>query len=391
MVPTLKRPNTFLFILLLAPFIKPVLVDEYPALDALYFVWKLLSLVFLAIGLLPEYFHHHPRKMIIGLLGLLLFWVIYCINCFASGTAVISTLTAALSAMLCFLLVSYETRIGNGWILLRSMSLLFTALILAHAISVVVLPVAPQTVFLLGMDNYSAFFIYPMLSVILFYQSLRFGRLRIHSWALILLVVFIYVYTASYTAAAAGLLFLACLFLYPSWRKLPKVRGIRWLVPLLLLLLVLIVEFEIQNLLSHFLNATSKGITLNSRTIIWDYALTLIAQKPLFGHGEFSAEQIAEYILYGTTHAHNLLLELVLRAGIIGAIGYVVYLCSFVSTFQGRRTNTRHNYLLLSSLLCQLILSFMDFYPSITVFYLFMAVLYFQERFTPPERRKSLL
>lgn len=392
MLPSIKRPNIFLLILLLAPFVKPVILESYPLLNTLFTLWKLLALAILFIFLLPRYLMYHPKKNMLGLFGLIIFWAIYCANCFFSNIEFASTLAAACASLLCFLLIAYEAQIGNGWTLLQSMSVLFCILILAHVCSVFLLPILPSTVFFLGMDNYSAFFIYPMLSIILFYHSLRYNKLRWFDWLLALLVVFLYLYTASYTAAATGLVYLVFLLFYSHYHKLPKIRGVRWLIPLFVALLVLIMRFQIQNLIAGFLNSTDKGITLNSRTVIWDHALDLISEAPFFGHGSFSATQIADYVLYGTNHAHNILLELLMRTGIVGTIAYLLFLCGFIPTFQRGKSDNRHSFLLLSSLIAQLVLSFMDYYPSITVFYMFMAVLYYRDYFTPePPKRKIQL
>jgi len=384
LLPTFQKPNAFYFILLLGPFIKPVLVESYSILNLFYMAWKLLSLAYLIVVLLPNYLCFHPKKHLLGIAGLCLFWLIFFIGCVVATADIFNTFIAAISAILCFLLISQQAQMGNGWILLKGLNILFTVLILIHAATVFLLPVQASTIFFLGMDNYSAFFIYPMLFVILFYHSLRYGKLRLHSWLMVFLVIFLYIYTSSYTAAAAGLLFIALISIYPHWHKLPKLRGVRWLILLLILVLFLIVEFEIQNLLASLLDSMSKGTTLNSRTIIWDFSLKLIVEKPIFGHGSFTQAQNANLIPYGSNHAQHLILELLLRTGIVGTIAYLTFLCGFTSAFKKSNSETCHNYILIAGLLSQLVLSFMDFYPTILVFYIFMAIIYNRYLFSPP-------
>lgn len=388
MIPTLKRPNIWLFILLLAPFVRPVGLDHFPLVGKILTLWKLLALVYLAVALIPKLLSPHPRKATFCLAGLALFWVIYVANCMRLGLEVVSTATAGVSAILLFLLVEYETRSANGMILLKATYYLAAFYIIAHILSVFLVKagllwmgyVGESPVYLFGMDNYSAFFIYPMLTLALYYQSLRYGRLRISGWLLLFGVVGIYLLTKSLTAAGGGMVLLMLIMVKGYWKDLPKVRGIRWLVGAMALILVLICGFQVQNLIASLLDNLSKGVTLNSRTYIWDSALQLIRQRPLLGHGTFTEKALYdEYILYGTSHAHNLLLELLLRTGIVGTAGYLVFLCGF-SAIGRRRPVSKSHGILIAGLVSQLVLMFMDYYPTILPFYLFLGVMYFSYR-----------
>ena len=386
MIPSLKRPNIYFFMLLLAPFIKPVFLDQFAIFNLLYTAWKLCTIAYLFVALMPCYFRYHSPREVGGLLCLTLFWMLYSINCYRAGADFTSTLVGGFSAVLCFMLITYEAKIGNGWLLLKAAAYLSTILILLHVATMFLFPTSPSTVFFFGMDNYSAFYVYPMLSLVLFYHSKLYGRLKAHSLLLALITVFAYIYTRSYTAAAAGLLFLMLLMLYPHFYKIPKIRGVRWFLPLLALVLVLIVKYNIQNKVASLLNSMSKGVTLNSRTIIWDHALSLISSKPLFGHGSFTQEQLDAYILYGTTHAHNIFLELLMRTGIVGTILYLLFLCGFIPPLKTGKPESHHNFILVASLISQLALSFMDFYPVITIFYIFLAFQYSRNLIARPEK-----
>ncbi len=386
MVPTLQKPNMILFVLLLTPFCKPVSIDAIPFLNTFFTLWKLAAIAYLVLALLPKCFRAHPERKPVGFAALAVFWLIYVLGCIRARADVASTLTSALGCMLILLLIQYALRTGNGPILLRSMAWLFTACILAHIVSVLFNVVrsnlSGSTVYLFGMDNYSAFFLYPMLCVVLFYHSLRYGRLQAHSWCLLLGLVAMYLLTSSMTAAGAGLLLIAFCLLQCGWDKLPKLRGVRWLIGVFTVLLVLICGFQVQNLLASLLDSMSKGVTLNSRTYIWADALELIRQRPIFGHGSFTQAQIDAYILYGTTHAHNLLLEILMRTGVTGAAAYLVFLCGFAPAGRSFRYDNPHRNILLCGLIAQLVLTFMDFYPTILVFYMFMGALYFSNDFT---------
>ena len=390
MVPTLKKPNELFFILLLLPFVKPVGLDIYPWISKLFLIWKLLSMAYLIFALIPKCIQPKPKKKPAGFIGLGVFWIIYFAGCLRTGADVVSVGTAGLSCFLLIALISYELRMGNGMLFLRSLSILSIGCILAHILSVFLVLSGVlnlgygdgSPIYLFGMDNYSAFFLYPMVFVTLYYHSLQQGKVGYAGWGLLVLVTGIYLLTASLTAAGAGLVMIVLALMQRSWKKIPKLKGIWWVISAMAVVLVLICRFQIQNLLASLLTAVSKGITLNSRTIIWQMVLDLIAQKPLFGHGSFTDTQITGYILYGTTHAHNLLLELLLRAGIIGCAGYLLFLCGFVRPGRKKSSFSSQDSILLVGLIGQLILSFMDFYPTIIMFYLFIGIIYFRKDFS---------
>lgn len=380
MVPTLEKPNIPFFVLLFTPFLKPVSFDAFPALDKLFLVWKLAVLVYLLVVLVPKCFRTVRLRLHPGIVCLFPFWLIYFIGCLRSGADVVSVGTAAIACLLLFLLILFEIRMHNGQLLMRSLSILFTGCILAHIASVFLvkaglLYLGSTTTYLFGMDNYAAFFLYPMLAVVLFYHSLRYGQLRLQSWLLLLGVVFIFLFTRSATAAGAGMLMVVFCALQPAWKKLPKLRSVWWIIGSMTVLLVLICGFEVQNLLASLLDSMSKGVTLNSRTYIWDHALRLIVERPVFGHGSFTQEQIADYILYGTNHAHNLLIELLMRTGIVGTVCYLLFLCGISIP---KHRPCAHENILLCGLVVQLVLFFMDYYATILVFYIFMAIVYYR-------------
>lgn len=388
MIPTLRRPNIALFIALLAPFCKPVGIDGFPLLNRLFQLWKLAALVYLAAALLTTIVSAKPRKKSAGLSGLCVFWLIYTLGCVRVGADVVTVATAAEASVFILLLIDFEVRIGNGMLLMRAMACLFTACICTHILSVLLVRAdllafgdgTDKTYFLFGYDNYSAFFLYPMLSVILYYRNLRDGNIGLPGWGLMAAVVMTYMYTASMTAAGAGILMIGLFLIQRHWLTIRKVMEMKWLLLGTAVLLVLICVFQIQNVLASLLDSMSKGVTLNSRTIIWDKAIKLIIQRPVFGHGSFTPEQISEHILYGTTHAHNLLLEVLLRAGLVGAGGYVLFLCGFARLWKQRRLLRSKASVLVVGLVAYAVLSFMDFYPTIPVFYCFYGLLYNWER-----------
>ena len=102
--------------------------------------------------------------------------------------------------------------------------------------------------------------------------------------------------------------------------------------------------------------------------------MDLIKQKPLLGWGNLSNEQILNYALYGTEHAHNIILEILLRTGGIGLISYIWFAIS--PSKKLKKVLKSKAYYLLATQVCFWGLSIMDCYPLIQIQYCMMGLLY---------------
>lgn len=86
-----------------------------------------------------------------------------------------------------------------------------------------------------------------------------------------------------------------------------------------LLAVLCIVILRLQNLFSYLIvGVLKKDLTFTGRTKMWDSAILLIKRNPILGYGYMSQE--SETILLGGPHTHNVLLEQLLRGGIVYAI-----------------------------------------------------------------------
>ena len=382
-----QAKQTLLWMLLLIPFFKPVGPAWYGAFNALFQGWKLAAIVCLAV----LFFATHRegfRFRVNEFFGLYLFWIIYILNCFRYGNSAGDILNNALTSFVLLNLIAYASMRPWREPFLRALSWIFVAYLLLQCASMVVIhsghllfePIPGDYTYFLGTDNYSAFAVYPMLGVVLFCDARRrpAGTLSRKSWLLSLVVTMSFLYVRSMTAALAGMVLLLALFLRDYWGFWLKLLNIRTVLCVALAVFLPIHYGHIQLVFSSLLEGVlHKGVTLNSRTIIWENAVNLIKQKPLLGFGALSQKQIDNYVLFGTTHAHNLFLELLLRTGIVGTAGYLVFLAGFARTFPRRGLSRRPVSILLIFLIVQVVLFSMDFYATIQYFYCFMGVLYY--------------
>lgn len=83
--------------------------------------------------------------------------------------------------------------------------------------------------------------------------------------------------------------------------------------------------FSIQNLLAGFIiNYLHKDITMSSRTIIWNRAFEALKNKPVFGIGILSNDNMHD--LFGFVHVHNHLLQVLLQCGYVGLVLFLLIL-----------------------------------------------------------------
>ena len=82
---------------------------------------------------------------------------------------------------------------------------------------------------------------------------------------------------------------------------------------------IAIVIFRIQYIFSFIIeDILGKTLTLSSRTIIWDKALTLIGKGPIIGYGTGTLATVI-----GDRNAHCFFLQILIQSGIIGLLCYI--------------------------------------------------------------------
>lgn len=112
--------------------------------------------------------------------------------------------------------------------------------------------------------------------------------------------------------------------------RLPRICNVFNVFLLCGLLTFLIYEFKIQELFSYLIvNLLHRNLSLTSRTYIWEKAMKLILERPIFGYGVLPAAR--SYELLKASHPHNFYLYQLYSGGIVG-IGIVSVMIYKVSS-----------------------------------------------------------
>lgn len=223
----------------------------------------------------------------------------------------------------------------------------------------------------LGYDNYAAFYIVPMIGIKFSLDYVRKNKLNLEDWIFYGCSLLGKILTGSYTAMVAIAVIPIFAYTFSHLKDIRRCLNVKNFVVAISLLFIGVYFFNIQNVLSHLLSLMGKGITLNSRTVIWKFVLSGIFRVPIYGLGNITAEYFMDFFGfpygYNATHAHFLLLDLIVQTGIIGLIAFLGMLFGI----RFKRTYFKNFSLIYvyTSLLSFLMLCMFDSYPFLSMPY----------------------
>ena len=381
------RKSVILYILFFIPFFKPVGLSVYAGINSIYLVWKLVSLcvgIFIILNESNGTFITYKKDT--WFRGLFLFFIIYFLNCFSVSRDLVTIVSNILVIFELIIILSI-TKGKSKKNMADALNFIFSILLFLQIISVFYIKaghivfeyIENDYTYLFGTDNYSAFATIPMLGAILFFD---YKRKNLFTKAKKVFLCFglcaSYVYTGAVTAAIISVVTVLAYIISKYNKFLLKFFTIKKVAVFCVLVLFLIMAFDIQNhmlWLLRLVGKSAKATTLNSRTIIWEKAFNIIKQNIIFGIGELSAEQVEGYALYGMGHAHNLILDLLLKSGIVGTISYLYFYLGFLSKYV-RKALKSSGFILVITLIGYFVLSMMDDYPFMPYIYCCLGLLW---------------
>ena len=386
------RKSVLLYILFFIPFFKPVGLSVYAGINSIYLAWKLVSLcvgIFIILKESNGTFITYKKDT--WFRGLFLFFIVYFVNCFSISRDLVTIISNILVILELIIILSITKSKSKRKNMADALNFIFSILLFLQIVSVFYIKaghivfeyIENDYTYLLGTDNYSAFATIPMLGAILFFD---YKRKNLFAKAKKVFLCFglcaSYVYTGSVTAAIMSVVTVSAYIISKYNKFLLKFFTIKKVAVFCVLVLFLIMAFDIQNhmlWLLRLVGKSAKATTLNSRTIIWEKAFNIIKQNIIFGIGELSAERVEGYALYGMGHAHNLILDLLLKSGIVGTISYLYFYLGFLSKYF-RKALKSSGFILVITLIGYFVLSMMDDYPFVPYIYCCLGLLWGSEK-----------
>lgn len=182
-------------------------------------------------------------------------------------------------------------------------------------------------------DNATFFLVWPVLVLtwIFYFKYRKTDKMLL--WSLF----FTFVTTASYVYvwSVNNMIgyFITIGLIVACWRRSKKEKvtikknhifaifDIGWIFAIIYNYLIVIEQIFLRY--SDFIvNTLHKGLTLGGRTKIWERCLIYIKEQPLIGFGYETRSVTLSKIIFN--HAHNIMLEILYRGGIIGMVLFII-------------------------------------------------------------------
>lgn len=368
-----EKINDIIILIILLTYLKPFNITLIPVLNSIYSLVKISVTVVLIIDVIQDGVSFTKASK--WCLFFLIWWTISII---ANGSIEnnFHELLSIFGILLLFNVIRKRTNGLNivarylGGIAKVYIVLQFYTILVDHPIMAE--PVISYDKYFLGSDNYSAFILIPLSAFIVADSFINDGEIKKYNYIYFVIAFLCLFIPRSWAGFFSYGAFLFMMF----FRRLDFVKrfiNVKTAIFVNILFLVLVVVFNIQVYFEDILNMIGKT-GLSSREIIWVKALEATIKKPILGYGALTDSQVSSYVLYGTTHTHNIVLEFLMDSGLIGTFFASMWFKTAVEV-----KDTVSNNEVIAGLLCcitsYLLCSIFDFY--ITLIYFWILIIFF--------------
>lgn len=232
--------------------------------------------------------------------------------------------------------------------------------------------------YFLGMDN--RFILYILPAILGYYYVYQIEKRDIYKKLMYITYTLGLVSLTILWSVSAALVLIIIGILYLIVPKIYKKNiSISKLTIALFVLSILIVFFRIQNLFEFFITGVlHKSMTLSYRTLIWDDAILMFknsASNLLYGFGYFDTRSLFPSVPLKVNHLHNLIMNNLFFAGIIGSAIYYTFLYSIVQRI--KNIKNKYQYQSISILFGGVILLMIfDTFELYQVYYMLMYMIF---------------
>ena len=173
-------------------------------------------------------------------------------------------------------------------------------------------------------DNMHIFMYFPAVLVMYIHNYIENKKLNIGNIVLLLMITYGVYYCFSANTVVAYTLFLAYLFFKKFFDSYEILNSKTYFI-IYLVIFFAFVLFRIQNLFAWLIvGILGKSLTFTNRTFIWDKVIDFIKVHPIFGYGRESTDILTAKLGRSTfTHAHNTILDVTYKGGILSLIVFI--------------------------------------------------------------------
>lgn len=317
-------------------FLLPAFIFEIPAIKIMYpGLNNILVLLQILTSLVATWLMFKHGKISKIQIAIFLYLLLYVANTLVQNGAIVQCLQEAVATMAYSLIIEYGVRY-KGKNIVKGQCFFYLIIVLINIVSMYIYPrglyissnlqYTTSTNWILGYRNLHILFIMPMLLWCSLYDYYYCGKLN--KFCLIAVVLaFISVVKAESTTSIIGIIVWGISILIIS-KNIARTKN-RILSKVLLGYLVAyvsIIFLRIQDFLDKLIfKITNKHSDFSGRSYIWDSTFELIKEKAIFGYGrEESLVRQSKTASWQVVHAHNEVLEIVYRTGVVGMLIFAV-------------------------------------------------------------------
>ena len=315
--------NVLFYLFLLIPLFKPIcLTIVYPKINTLFNYYLVVSS---SIILLIYILNCKVNK---NTLYMIMFFMILLLSTYMNNGNIYGCFLCAIKSLSISFLIDYGLS-KNGKSLLIAFEILFSLLIYINFISLIIYPDGMYVSsisgyahnWFLGFKNIHILYILP--AILMSYINCYMDKKNCSIRTIILLIVSIISIIKVWSAT--GIVGISLALIYILFNK--KIISIKlfnlknYLIGVISIFMCVVV-FRVQNIFRYLIvDILKKDLTFTGRTYIWDYVIKYIQKRPIIGYGmEYSDIRFNKGINFHSYHAHNIILEIIYKTGIIGLL-----------------------------------------------------------------------
>lgn len=235
----------------------------------------------------------------------------------------------------------------------------------------------------LGMDNYAAFSIIPMLTIVFYVSYMMKGKIQRIDKMVFLGCMLAKVATYSFAAIIAMVVMALTTYVLMREKEFRKIISPKLIVAVVIILIIGVVYFQFDKKIDLILAGAGKGIS--NRTAIWTKTLKSLPKSPIIGFGSMHGVQFklttGFRLEWSTTetHPHNFILAILFYTGIVGLMLYIG-MFNQLTKFIRNNTQNKITSIVLGGVVGFLILSIPDGYLTLPSIYVFLTVIYLENK-----------
>ena len=233
---------------------------------------------------------------------------------------------------------------------------------------------------ILGMDNYAAFSILPMLAIIFYVSYITKGKIQLADKLVFAGCLLAKAATYSFTAIIALIVMAATTYLLMKGKEFRKLISPKFIVLAVIIFVVGVVYFQFDQKIDLIFAGVGKGIS--NRTNIWAHTLKSLPKSPIIGFGQTHGNQFklttGFRLEWSTTetHPHNYILAILFYTGFAGLMFYIGMFRQ-LTKFIRENIQNKITAIVLGGVVGFLILSIPDGYFTLPPIYVFLTIIYF--------------